>query len=247
MEKQMENDKTELTTATPQIMSATISKLATALAIAQGEMEGAKKDATNPFFNSVYATLDSVVTALRLPLSKNGLSYVQLPYNAQARVGVKTMLMHNSGEWISSTFELMPVKNDPQSLGSTLTYCRRYTLMAIVGIAPEDDDGNGGSAPDKKPTYDKKANAQAEFERKKFSKPETLAESMAGETVIDDNTGAPTAKSIVNAWPRALVDLCKQAGYDTPKKANDKYIECGGDRLELQTVLMGEIEKAGAA
>jgi len=237
----MENEKTELTTATPQIMSATISKLATALAIAQGEMEGAKKDATNPFFNSVYATLDSVVTALRLPLSKNGLSYVQLPYNAAGRVGVRTMLMHNSGEWISSTFELMPVKNDPQSLGSTLTYCRRYTLMAIVGIAPEDDDGNGGSAPDKKPTYDKKANAQAEFERKKFAKPETLADAMADEKMIGEPTPAEL-KAILNKWHPDLVALAKRAGYDKPRAAYEKFIECGSNNMQMHTALLAEIE-----
>jgi hypothetical protein len=119
-------------------------KLATALAKAQGEMEGASKDRKNPAFNSKYADLASVWDAVREPLSKHGLSIVQLPCPALAgEVGLVTTLLHESGESISQVF-YMPVKDakNAQAVGSALTYARRYALMAVCGIAPEDDDGN---------------------------------------------------------------------------------------------------------
>lgn len=128
------------------------SKLATALAKAQGEMEGASKDRKNPAFNSKYADLSSVWDAVREPLSKHGLSVVQLPCPAPVgEVGLVTTLLHESGESISQVF-YMPVKDakNAQAVGSALTYARRYALMAVCGIAPEDDDGNvaaGKAAP----------------------------------------------------------------------------------------------------
>lgn len=123
---------------------ATMTSLATALAAAQGQMEGAKKDTANPFHKSKYADLASVWEAIRGPLSANGLSVVQLVTEAPAGfVGLTTILLHSSGQQISSTFH-MPVKdaNNPQAVGSALTYARRYALSALVGVAPEDDDGN---------------------------------------------------------------------------------------------------------
>lgn len=124
-----------------------VSKLATALAKAQGEMEGATRGSSNPAFRSKYADLASVWDAIREPLSKHGLSVVQLPCQApDGHVGLVTMLLHESGESISQVF-YMPVKDrtNAQAVGSALTYARRYSLMAVCGIAPEDDDGNGAS------------------------------------------------------------------------------------------------------
>jgi len=123
-----------------------LNELFAALAKAQGEMEGAKKDAKNPFFKSNYADLSSCWDSVRGPLSKNGLSVTQLPQpTGNGVVIVKSVLGHSSGQWISSTIEMKPVKQDPQGIGSCLTYARRYGLMSLVGIAPEDDDGNAAS------------------------------------------------------------------------------------------------------
>jgi hypothetical protein len=128
-----------------------IGKLAEALSKAQGAMEGASKSAENPFFKSKYADLASVWDACRGPLSANGLAVIQVPAapTAPGRVAIDTILAHASGEWISGVLELTPVKSDPQSVGSAITYARRYGLQAIVGIAPEDDDGNAASGTDK--------------------------------------------------------------------------------------------------
>lgn len=127
-------------------MTPTISKLAEALAKAQGEIEGARKDSTNPHFKSKYADLESTWAACRKPLSKHGLSVVQMPFDNDGRVGIETMLLHESGEWIKGIISVKASQEaNPQIAGSILTYLRRYSLQGAVGIAPEDDDGNAGA------------------------------------------------------------------------------------------------------
>jgi ERF superfamily protein len=122
--------------------SDTITALAGALAAAQSEIEGAKKDSTNPHFRSKYADLGAVWDACRGPLTKHGLAVVQFPRSENGCVLVETILTHKSGEWMSETLALPVSKQDAQGYGSAMTYARRYSLMAVAGIAPEDDDGN---------------------------------------------------------------------------------------------------------
>lgn len=125
------------------IKSETINELATALSKAQGEMSAAKKDTTNPFFKSKYADLSSVWEAARGPLSKNGLSVVQTTNPTDGKsVELVTALLHSSGQWITGTMVMIPTKQDPQGLGSCITYMRRYALSAILGISQDDDDAN---------------------------------------------------------------------------------------------------------
>lgn len=126
--------------------SETIDQLATALAIAQGQIQPAVKDADNPFFKSKYADLSAIWEACREPLSKNGLSISQFIENEGEFIHVTTMLLHKSGQWLSSSLSLKPTKTDAQGAGSAATYGRRYGLAAIVGIvADADDDGNAAS------------------------------------------------------------------------------------------------------
>ena len=128
--------------------SESIKELATSLAKAQGSIKGAIKDSSNPFFKSKYADLASVVEAIRSAFAANGLSYIQTVEPSQAdEVRVETMILHSSGEWISCGVLALPVsKVDAQGYGSALTYARRYSLSAAVGVAPEDDDGNAATA-----------------------------------------------------------------------------------------------------
>jgi ERF superfamily len=127
--------------------STSIAALASALAKAQGALEGAKKDTANPFYKSRYADLSSVVDAIKAAFPPNGLSYVQTIVTTEHGVGVETILMHESGEWIGGDAFAIPVnKADAQGFGSALTYARRYSLSAICGVKAEDDDGNAAVA-----------------------------------------------------------------------------------------------------
>lgn len=125
--------------------SESIKNLAIAMCKAQGEMGGAHKGANNPFFKSKYADLSSVVEAVKEPFAANGLSYVQFPINDGDKIGVETILMHESGEWLINRFTVKASKQDAQGAGSVITYCRRYGLQAVAGIPSEDDDGNASS------------------------------------------------------------------------------------------------------
>ena len=123
-----------------------IADLAAALVKAHAEINGVVKSATNPFFKSKYATLDNVVDAVKPPLLKQGIVVVQGVQDAENGVAVETMLLHSSGQWISSTLRLPASKEDAQGYGSAITYGRRYGLMAICGVPAEDDDGNAATA-----------------------------------------------------------------------------------------------------
>lgn len=135
------------------IQSESINEIAKALNKAQASLKPAIKDTKNPFFKSTYADLGSVWEACRDAVTKNDLSIAQLPTMVEGQNYLVTTLMHTSGQWLRSYTILNPTKNDPQGLGSAITYARRYSLMAMVGICPEDDDGNAasGKAENKKP------------------------------------------------------------------------------------------------
>ncbi len=125
-----------------------LDQLATALALAQGSMQGAVKDRTNPAFKSSYADLASTWDACRVALSSNGLAVSQHPGRLEdGSVTVTTMLLHRSGQHISSICSALPRDASPASVGSVVTYLRRYGLAAAVGVSPEDDDGQAASQP----------------------------------------------------------------------------------------------------
>ena len=127
-------------------MSTDIKELATALSKAQAQVEGAAKDSANPHFKSKYADLASVWSACREALTKNGLSVAQFPGEMIAdRMTMTTMLMHSSGQYLRETLSIPLSKVDAQGYGSATTYARRYALAAVVGVCPEDDDGNAAS------------------------------------------------------------------------------------------------------
>lgn len=124
------------------LTSDSISTIMPALIKAQSAFAPAVKAKVNPHFKSKYVPLDAVVDAIAQPLRDNGIAIVQQTDIEDARTVLITRLIHESGEWIAGRYPVHPVKSDPQGEGSALTYARRYALMALVGIAPEDDDGN---------------------------------------------------------------------------------------------------------
>lgn len=128
------------------IQSESVDALAIALASAQGEMPTVAKDKANTFFKSKYADLASVIQTVAPIITKHGLSVTQFPDFDGTHDLLTTRLIHASGQWIEASMRLMPVKQDPQSQGSALTYARRYSYCAALGIvADEDDDGEAAS------------------------------------------------------------------------------------------------------
>ena len=126
---------------------ATHKSIYAALAAAQAQMGPAMKDANNPHFKSKYADLSNVVDACMPALNANGIAVVQPPYDDDTGRYVKTIFFHGeTGESIECRVPLIVQKNDMQGYGSAVTYARRYGLMAMAGIAPEDDDGNAAAA-----------------------------------------------------------------------------------------------------
>lgn len=128
--------------------SENIDKISAALVVAQSQMRAALKDAKNPFFKSTYATLEEVIEVIKKPLNDNGISCLQLLTETQdGKSAIQTMLLHSSGQYISSTTKIIIGKeNDVQALGSAITYFKRYALKALCLIADTDDDGEGAMA-----------------------------------------------------------------------------------------------------
>lgn len=126
-----------------------LGELGAALAKAQAQVKGAKRDSANPFFKSQYADLASVWDACRDALTSNGLSVVQFPGYENGVAMLTTVLLHSSGQWLAGTAGAPIAKQDAQGVGSAITYLRRYALAAVASVSPEDDDGNAASGKSK--------------------------------------------------------------------------------------------------
>jgi hypothetical protein len=153
--------------------SETIVKIAAALVKAQKNMGAVKKGAANPFFKSKYADLASVIEACKEPLNDQGISIWQPHYTDESGTYVETVLLHESGEFISSTTQVLTKKaDDPQAVGSGITYARRYGLQSLVNLPAEDDDGEKAMSRPTKPAPAKPAAKKSTFKK---SKPEAPA------------------------------------------------------------------------
>jgi len=209
--------------------SPTLAELGKALAKAQGEIKGAIKDSQNPYFKSNYADLTSVWEACRKPLSSNGLSVIQASSDSiPETITIETTLLHSSGEWVRGKLAMKPVKSDPQSIGSCITYARRYALAAIVGICPEDDDGNDATGnnlkkfpkedvPDFKPPEAKKEPPE---KKKAQEVPEAIPRDEPGEV---EPSEIRRVKSVNAPEGRKSFDIFTTAG--------EKFWSTGDDNL----------------
>lgn len=127
--------------------------IAKSLATFHELMGNVAKDANNPFFKSKYAPLESILPAIKVPLKEAGLVFTQMPTTVSGPMGdnsvpaLETKLIDvESGEELSAVVPLTLAKQDPQGVGSAITYMRRYALVSILGLnCDEDDDGNAGS------------------------------------------------------------------------------------------------------
>lgn len=134
-----------------------VDQLAAAFAVAQGKFGVVPLNSTNPHLHTRYADLGSVIETARDILSENGLSVLQFVNGSGDSIGVTSVLMHSSGQWMSDTVSVPyakePGKSPIQAAGSTVTYLRRYALAALLGLyAGDDDDGTGGDQTERKTT-----------------------------------------------------------------------------------------------
>lgn len=120
-----------------------LDKLAPALVALQADLVPVAKSASNPFFKSKYAPLNEVMASVQPLLAKHKLAVSQFLTNLNGDSAMRTILLHESGQYIEDVQPLLLVKQDPQSQGSATTYARRYGVMSVLGVvADEDDDGN---------------------------------------------------------------------------------------------------------
>lgn len=153
-----------------------INEISAALAKALAVITNPTKDATNPHFRSKYATLDTGLNVIREALSKVGISFVQATRIEGEMLMLDSRIMFGN-QWIESEYPVIKFPAKQQEIGSALTYARRYSLFALVGVAgEEDDDANAVSAPTPAPLRLSKTQSQPVFD--------TMAETlMMAETV----------------------------------------------------------------
>lgn len=140
------------------LTSDSITAIMPAFIRAQGNFAPALKKSENPHFKSKFVALDGVIDAVSAALRAEGIAIMQQTDVTESGGTILiSRLIHESGEWIAGRYPVHPVKNDPQGEGSALTYARRYALMALVGIAPEDDDGSAAVKAVEKPVTKQQA------------------------------------------------------------------------------------------
>jgi hypothetical protein len=210
--------------------SEAINEIAAALAKAQGAVEGAEKGKVNPAFKSKYADLASVWTACREALSTNGLAVVQIPQQTPEGLILVTMLTHSSGQWFSSRYPIEPMKRDPQGFGSAISYARRYCLMAMVGIAPEDDDGEAAMGRQQPANNQQPAQRPAQFDAAKQDAALKQSQERTAENLIDQITKVATSDALSDLW-KANAELIKAL----PEHLKSDVRSAGMARKELLT------------
>lgn len=209
--------------------SENIGDLAAALAKAQAEVGTVTKDSANPFFKSNYASLAAVWEATRPILSKHGLSVVQLPSHDESGYYVETMLMHGSGQWIKSRTYMKPAKDDPQGIGSLISYARRYALQAVTMVCPDDDDGEaamGRNTPVQKPVESPKPIQKVEPAKPQEKKPTEAPKAKETESKFNGENHQALFQELMKLGytPEEFLEAHKWAKDErVPAKANDFY------------------------
>ncbi len=181
--------------------SESIAGLVKALSALQGELKDADKNALNPHFKSKYADLSEVLGNLRPLLAKNQLALSQFPSFENGIVSVTSLLAHASGEWIESTASAPATKQDVQGVGSAITYLKRYSAAAIVGMASADQDDDGNSVSQVPPVSIKATTPKVENPMRQDLRPSNSIEIAKIETVIQSY-----AKALIDAGFSQQVD-----------------------------------------
>lgn len=199
--------------------SESIALLSAALVAAQAEMPAVKFNETNKFLGNKYADLGAVIEATRPILKSHGLAVSHLVVGEGESIGVTTLLVHSSGEFIGSTATLLvgqeKGKSSAQVAGSIVSYLRRYSLGAILGLYT-DEDNDGNSPPEKK---EKQA-------------PGSMVEAALAEGgVVSPGTPLPGVPAGVSSYKGKMVKLHTHS-----------YPSAWGTRLIAEFVTSGKID-----
>lgn len=214
-----------------------IDKIAPALVKAQTKVKGAIKTHENAHFKNKYADLASVYEACADALHSEGLAVLQGARNELDMYGVETLLVHTSGQWVREVLMLKPTKPDPQGAGSAISYARRYSLAAMIGVMQEDDDANKAS---EKPSTQSYTSARAIEQRPPLTGPQAVQKAMdlATSRTPDPASGLGSYQPTFGKYKdRALrdipsTDLVNYCGWltsDAQKK--QKPISAGGQEF----------------
>lgn len=198
--------------------------IAKALAAAQSEMGRAVKQSTNPHFRSKYADLGNVMDACMEALTRHGISVIQPIRENEFGRSVVTVFLHESGETLENPVPLITGKNDMQGLGSAYTYARRYGLMGLAGIAPEDDDGNAAVASQEMRPREKSWEQTILDELPPNATQQDKARAIA-DAVIDQWGRKKSEGELSNEWDRrkAWIDRIEKAFPEIHREIVDAY------------------------
>lgn len=198
--------------------SESIKQLMTSLGKLQSECIKVTKDSTNPHFKSKYASLSAILNIIQPVLTKHNFAYTQLPEAGK----LTTLLMHTeSGEWIETEYDLNSIQQTPQAIGSAITYARRYSLTATLGLNIDDDD-DGNAATHKAPQQANKQ-AQAQPQQTPFNKQYTDKQTILA--VLETAKAAAEVTTLYNA-NKGLIDA--DQGMKDALKKKQTQIKNGG-------------------
>ena len=213
--------------------SESIANLVKALSALQGELKDADKNALNPHFKSKYADLSEVLGNLRPLLAKNQLALSQFPSFENGIVSVTSLLAHASGEWIESTASAPATKQDVQGVGSAITYLKRYSAAAIVGMASADQDDDGNSVS----TIQKVENKPIAKQEVKDFRPQTV-DAAKIETIIQGYAKALVIAGISEAQVNDKIEIARAVSKEKPFDAFSK--EYGDKIVKLKSMVKTE-------
>ena len=197
--------------------SESVATFAAAFVAAQAKIEDAVKAKENPHFRRRYADLGAVMDACKTALGEHGIAILQAPAPSDTgTLAIDTVLLHKSGEWVSGRTVIPLSKNDPQGFGSAMTYARRYSLAAMVGVCPEDDDaeaamgrGNGRRREEPKGFQQDAAAMEQEMNARNGDKPKPASAAQVREIIALLNA-VPLPEGTADKWlAKAGVDHWK--------------------------------------
>lgn len=202
-----------------------INEIATALSKAQGEFPRIEHNRDNTFFKASYADLHAIVSTIKPVLAKNGLSFIQFTKQADSgEISLHTRLMHSSGQWIESRSRIIPEKGDVQSYGRAITYHRRYSLMALLGITASNDNTDDDAEGLMEKHRETASTAALRYDPKKQS-PTTITPEQLEELELELDGVPDLAAALKNAMKiEQLCDMPKSMFLDAIKKVRERKL-----------------------